>query len=203
VIELVDTKLHASATRPVCTRCFMNGGTARHETAWQCDASSFIPGVLWVTELVDTKLHDSGTRPVYTGYFMNGITARHEYAWQCHASVFIQGVSCTIEMPYTKLHDSATRLVYTECFMNGGTARHELVSTWSYGYLEKLNAQIAGLNADRIMIVSHVPYVRSEKFRCVCLCEYSNSRVPWEDAWNLKIGQKIMHILQDVTASVV
>jgi hypothetical protein len=59
--------------------------------------------------------------------------------------------------------------VYTGCFVHDGLARHELVSTRSYGYLEKLNARIAGLNADRIIIVSHVPYVRIEMFCSVCV----------------------------------
>ena len=136
----------------------MNDGTARQEAAWQYEASRFIRGVSWVFELVDTKLHDNGTRPVYTGCFMNSVTARHEIAWQCDVFRFMPGVS---------MHD--------------GTARHELVSTRSYDYLEILNAWIAGLNGDRIMILSHVLYVRSEKWHCVCLCKYSNSRVPWQD----------------------
>jgi hypothetical protein len=65
--------------------------------------------------------------------------------------------------------------------MHDGTARHEFVSTRSYGYLEILNGRIEGLNADRIVIVSRLSYVRSEKWCCVCLCEYSNSRFPWQD----------------------
>ena len=82
-----------------------------------------------------------------------------------------------VELLDMKLHDSAARPVYTGCFMHDGTARHELVSTRMYGYLEKLNARFAVSNADRIMLVSHVPYIRSEKWCCVCVCEYSNSRV--------------------------
>jgi len=158
MVELLGMKMHENATRPGLYRVFHEQLMCQTRITRQCNASLFIQGVSWTTEVPYTKFASQSDAPSLYWMFHDGGTARHEIAWQCNASSFIPGVS---------MHD--------------GTARHELVSTRIYGYLDKLNARIAGLNADRITIVYRIPYVRSEKWCCVYLCEYSNSRVPWQD----------------------
>ena len=107
-----------------------------------------------MVELLDMELYDSATLPGLYRVFHERLKCQIRNCVIVRRAHFIPGVS-----------------------KHGGTARHELVSTRIYGYLEKLNAQIAGLNTDRITNVYGVPYVHNQKWCCVCLCEYSNSRV--------------------------
>jgi len=157
MVELLDMKLHKSATRPFLYRVFHERWKCHTRNCMKVRRSQFIPDVSWMAELLDTKLHDSATRRGLYRVF-----------------------KCMMELLDMNLFP------------------REVTVTW-----KKLNARIAGLNADRITFVSHVLYVRSENWCCVCLCEYSNSTVPWQDFIHeiFKIRPRITHSLQDVDTS--
>jgi hypothetical protein len=86
MVQLIDMKMHDSATRPGLYRVFHERLKCHKRNCMTVWRAQLIPGVSWIVELLEMKLHDSATRPVYTGCFMNGETSRYEITWQCDPS---------------------------------------------------------------------------------------------------------------------